>query len=77
MAIFHQICELCGSSLVATLWAGLEQLICDNIETYIKRAVELVSQKQELATIRIQLQKQREQLCSAFGSSLSKNMGFT
>ncbi len=77
MAIFHQICELCGSSLVATLWVGLEQLICDNIETYIKRAVELVSQKQELATIRIQLQKQREQPCSAFGSSLSKNMGFT
>jgi len=49
-----------GASICAA--AGLEQLICDNTEAYIKRAVELVSQKQELATIRIQLQKQREQL---------------
>jgi len=42
--------------------AGLEQLICDNTDAYIKRAVELVTQKPELATIRTILQKQREQL---------------
>jgi predicted O-linked N-acetylglucosamine transferase (SPINDLY family) len=49
-----------GASICAA--AGLEQLTCDNTETYIKRAVELVNQKQELATIRTILQKQRKQL---------------
>jgi uncharacterized protein (TIGR03032 family) len=64
LPLLTRVGETYASRMAASICAAaeLEQLICDNTDAYIKRAVELVTQKQELATIRTILQKQREQL---------------